>query len=324
MPIHIYWGEDEFLINCAIKQMRPQVLNPHWTSFNCSEYPPEAAVSIPQAFVDIMTSPVGDGGRIVYLPNSSLLGVCPKETLVKLEHILPAIPETNVLLITSQNKPDGRNKSVKLLLEHADVKEFPLIPQWQTDALIQQVRSLALEVGVTLTLDACKQLVEAVGNNTRLMFSELNKLRVYANELTVNADMVKELVVNNAANSLQLAAAIRIGNVGKALELVENLISCNEPALRIVSTLVTTFRTWLIVKLMIAAGEKDDSAIASLADIKNPKRLYFLRLDVANVAVSRLQNAMAVLLELELMLKNSGDEKSALETQIIKLCTQSH
>ena len=156
------------------------------------------------------------------------------------------------------------------------------------------------------------------------MFSELNKLRVYANGLTVNADMVKELVVNNAANSLQLAAAIRIGKVGKTLELIENLINCNEPALRIVSTLVTTFRTWLIVKLMIAAGEKDDSAIAYLADIKNPKRLYFLRLDVANVPVSRLQNAMAVLLELELMLKNSGDEKSALETQIIKLCTQSH
>ena len=45
--------------------------------------------------------------------------------------------------------------------------------------------------------------------------------------------MVKELVSKNATNSLQLAIAIRLGNIAQALEFVQRLINCNEPALKI-------------------------------------------------------------------------------------------
>ena len=320
MPIHIYWGADDFLISRAIKQLRSRVLDKQWSSFNYSQYPPDSKDSIPQAIADIMTPPMGPGGRLVYLPASALLGVCPQEMLQQLEQILATIPATNFLLITSINKPDIRNKSVKLLLQSAEVKEFPLIPQWQTDALIKQARNLAALVGIEFASNAYQVLVEAVGNNTRLLVTQLEKLKTYASGATVNADTVRELVVNNAANSLLLASAIRKGHVSLALKLVEDLISGNEPALKIVATLTTAFRTWLVVKLCIAANWQDDGAIAFLAEIKNPKRLYFLRQEVANIPASKLQNALSVLLELELMLKNGWDEKMALQTQIIKIC----
>jgi DNA polymerase-3 subunit delta len=45
--------------------------------------------------------------------------------------------------------------------------------------------------------------------------------------------MVKELVSESAANSLQLANAIRLGNIAQALEFGDRLINCNEPALKI-------------------------------------------------------------------------------------------
>ncbi len=61
--------------------------------------------------------------------------------------------------------------------------------------------------------------------------------------------------------------------------------------------------------------------IAQVAELKNPKRLYYIRQEVKSVSTNRLQNALKVLLELELMLKSGGDEKLALQTQIIKLCS---
>ena len=61
--------------------------------------------------------------------------------------------------------------------------------------------------------------------------------------------------------------------VSLALKLVEDLIAVNEPPLKIVATLTTALRTWLVVKLCLAAGWKDDTALASQAEIKNPKRL---------------------------------------------------
>ncbi|MBE9015877.1 DNA polymerase III subunit delta [Chroococcidiopsidales cyanobacterium LEGE 13417] len=320
MPIHIYWGEDEFIMSRAIKQLRSHVLDKQWASFNYSEYPPDSQDSIPQAIADVMTPPLGTGGRLVYLPSSALLGVCPKEMLQQLERILAIVPATNFLLITSINKPDSRNKSVKLLLQSAQVKEFSSIPQWQTDALIKLARNLAKETGIEFAPDAYRVLVEAVGNNTRLLVTQMEKLKVYANGATVNTDAVRELIVNNATNSLQLASAVRTGNVSLAFQLVEDLIARNEPALKIVATLTTAFRTWLVVKLCLAANYQDDSAIAFLAEIKNPKRLYFLRQEVASISAGDLQKALSVLLELELMLKNGWDEKMALQTQIVKIC----
>jgi len=56
---------------------------------------------------------------------------------------------------------------------------------------------------------------------------------------------------------LHLAAAIRVGDAAKALALIAQLLSRNEPALRI--TLIGQFRTWLWVKLMTEAGEASTS-----------------------------------------------------------------
>ena len=118
-----------------------------------------------------------------------------------------------------------------------------------------------------------------------------------------------------------LATAIRTGDIAAALELLENLFSCNEPALKIVATLTTSFRRWFTVKLCVIDGCRNDSAIANLAEIKNPKQLYFIRQEVASVPLNRLQNALEVLLQLELMLKTGWEEKLALQTQVIKLCS---
>lgn len=321
MPVYLFWGEDEFLLQREVQQLRSQLVNDQWSFFNYSEYPPNLPDSIPQALADLNTPPVGTGKRLIYLPNSTLLGACPNQLLQQLEDVLPKIPDTNVLLLGSINKPDSRNKSVKLLLKYATVKEFPLIAQWQTDVLTERIYTTAREFSITIANNAACVLAESVGNNTRLLHTELEKLKIYTLDKCVSADDVRELVSSNAANSLQLAAAIRTGNVSLALELLEVLLRCNEPALKIVATLTTTFRTWLIIKLCIIAGWKDDTAIAHLAEVKNPKRLYFLKKEVTSIDVTKLQNALNTLLELETMLKTGAEEKISLQSQIIKICT---
>ena len=104
------------------------------------------------------------------------------------------------------------------------------------------------------------------------------------------------------------------------MQITENLLRCNEPPLKIVATLVTTFRTWLTVKVCIIEGWENDNAIASLAEIKNPKRLYFLRNEVAKVPIERLRKSLPLLLELELMLKSGTDGRLAMQNQLLQLC----
>ena len=310
MPIHIYWGEDEFLVARAVKQQM-QLIDPSFFIFNYSQYPSE---SVEKAITDIFTAPLGNSVRLVYILDCSI------DAIEQLESVVPLIPSTNILLLTCASKPDGRNKSVKSIFSQAQVKEFPLISPWNTDALMSQVQILACQIGVRISRQATLALVEAVGNNSRLIHSELEKLKTYTGESIISTEAVVELVNNSNGNALKLASAILNGDTDTALQITENLLRCNEPPLKIVATLVTTFRTWLTVKVCTTEGWQNDNEIASLAEIKNPKRLYFLRNEVANVSLERLRQALPLLLELELMLKSGTDERLAMQTQLVQLC----
>jgi len=322
MSIYLYWGEDEFAIAKAVDALRKSVLDPNWASFNFDKISPEQPDAVIQALNQSMTSPFGMGSRLVWLVDTSICQHCSEDLLAELERTFPAIPESTVLLLTSRTKPDGRLKSTKLLQKYAEIREFSLIPPWKTEQLVQRVRQVAQQVGVKLAEDAVELLAESVGNDTRQLFTELEKLQLYAGSSTkpLDAKAVTALVTANTQNSLQLAAAIRQGNAAQALRLVADLMDHNEPALRIVATLIGQFRTWLWIKIMIEAGERDERAIASAAEVSNPKRIYFLRQEVNSLSSQQLSRTLPVLLELELSLKRGADPLLTLQTKVIELC----
>lgn len=322
MTIYLYWGEDDFALTQAVRQLRESVIDPSWASFNYDKIFPDQPDAIIQGLNQAMTPPFGMGSRLVWLVETTVCQQCSEALLAELERTIPVIPNESILLLTSSNRPDGRLKSTKLLQRHAHIREFSLIPPWKTEQLVQQVQSVAPEVGVKLTLGATELLAESVGNNTRQLFNELEKLRLYAGDSakTINESTVAMLVTANTQNSLQLAAAILHRDTAKALELVADLINQNEPSLRIVATLVGQFRTWLWVKLMVSEGERDQKAIATAAQISNPKRIYFLTKEVQPLSLSRLTTTLRVLLELEVNLKRGADPMSTLQTKVVELC----
>jgi DNA polymerase III subunit delta len=319
MPAYFYWGEDEYRLTQAVQELRDRTLDSAWLSFNFDKIGPEQPDAIVRGLNQVMTLPFGSGGRLVWLVNTTLGQRCPEEVLNELERTLPYLPGLCHLLLTSSAKPDGRSKAVKLLQKYGEVKEFSQIPAWKTDELSQAVKQVARQVGVKLTPEAVELLVSAVGNDTRQLHNELEKLRLYGNKsMGLTAADVALLVTTTTQNSLQLAEAIRQADTSRALQLVGDLIQQNEVPLRIVATLVRQFRTWLWIKLM--AGEQDVQAIAKAAEVNNPKRVYFLQKEVQRVSLQQLQQALPLLLQLEVSLKRGSEANSSLQIKVIELC----
>jgi DNA polymerase III subunit delta len=322
MAIYFYWGEDSFSITQAVKVLQQKTLDPTWESFNFDKISPEQPDAVIQALNQAMTPPFGTGNRLVWLTETTLAQRCSEDLLGELERTLPELPESTTLLMTSSTKPDGRLKSTKLLQKYATIQEFSPIPPWKIDLLMKQVQRVAQEIGVKLSPKAVEYVAEAVGNNTRQLYSELEKLKVFAGDgkKPLDVNEIAPLITASTQNALQLVAAIRQGKTDKALELVSDLLRQNEPALRIVSTLVGQFRMRLWIKLMLESGERDDREIAKAADLGNPKQLYFLQKELATVSLSQLQRSLPVLLELDFNLKRSTDESLVLQTKVIELC----
>ncbi|MGG6295233.1 DNA polymerase III subunit delta [Leptolyngbya sp. AN02str] len=322
MPIYLFWGDDDFAMQQAVAELRDRTLDAAWSSFNYDKIPPEQADGVIQALNQAMTPPFGMGQRLVWLVETTICQRCSEELFAELERSLPVIPTETVLLLTSTNKPDGRIKSTKLLQKHAEIREFASIPPWKTELLEQRVKQTAQQIGLKLSPKAIELLAEAVGNDTRLLHTELEKLKIFAGEgkHAIAEDTVTALVTATTQNSLQLATAIRQGETGRAIALVTDLFNRNEPALRIVATLVGQFRMWLWVKLMVESGERDDRKIAEAAEIANPKRIYFLQQDVKSISLAALRQSLPVLLELEMGLKQGADERIWMQSKVIELC----
>lgn len=319
MPIYFYWGEDDFRLTQAVSELRDRTLDPAWASFNFDKIPADQADSVMTALNQAMTPPFGLGQRLVWLQDTSLFQRCSAEVLKELERTLPNLPDTTVLLFTSTSKPDGRLKSTKLMQRHSTVKDFSAIPPWKTDLIAKQVKDMAAAAQLTLTSGAAERLAEAVGNQTRQLHTELEKLALYRPGQPIDVEAVDSLVSRTTQNSLQLADALRQGKTASALALGHDLLLHNEPALRIVATLVGKFRSWLWVKLMMELGERDERAIAQAADISNPKRVYFVQKEVRSLSLKALQQTLPLLLDLEAGLKRGADEQSLLQTKLIEI-----
>ncbi len=322
MPIYLYWGDDDFSLAKAVETLRESVLDPSWATFNCDKILPEHPNSVIFGLNQAMTPPFGFGSRLVWLVDTAVTRQCSPEVLQELERTLAVIPETTTLLLTTQQKPDGRLKATKLLQKQAKVQEFSRIPPWKTELLTRRVQEVAQKLNVPLTTSAIERLAESVGNDTRQLYNELEKLKLYGgtSDKPLGVDAIAKLVQSNTQNSLKLANAIKAGNTDLALGLISDLNARNEPSLRIVATLVGQFRTWLWVRLMMQQGTKDDAEIAKAAEVANPKRIYFLKKEVQSLSVQQLQQALPLLLELEVNLKRGADQASTLQTQVIKLC----
>ena len=323
MPVYIYWGEDDYAIEKAITKLRDRVLAPEWVSFNYNAIPPEGSDVLIEGLNQVMTPKFGTGGRLVWLINTTLAQQCPENVLNELKRTLSVIPEDSFLLLTSRKKFDERLKSTKLLKKFAtEYREFALIPPWKTELLVKSVGEAAKDIGLKLTSQSLEIIAEAVGNDTRLLHNELDKLQIYTggSNQPLEGTTVNKLVRNTTQNSLQLAAAIRLGDTSRALTLVADLINANEPALRIVATLIGQFRTWLWVKMMMESGERNQQVIAQAAEVGNPKRIYFLQQEIKSFSLEQLVSILPILLRLEINLKQGANAMSVLQTTAIELC----
>jgi DNA polymerase-3 subunit delta len=324
MAVYFYWGEDMFARDRAVQMLQSKTLDESWASFNLDRIGPDYANGVVHALNQAMTPPFGMGGRFILLSNTTIGQRCSEDLLAELDRTLAVIPDTATLVFTSDSKPDGRIKSTKLLQKHAKIQEFSPIPPWKGDQLAQQVRDVAGMIGVKLDRGAVDYMVEAVGNNTRQLHSELEKIRLYAASLgtdsALSAITIAPLVTATSQNTLKLFAAIRQGKTAEALDMLADLVRQNEPTPVIARTLVGQFRQYLWVKLMIESGERDDNVIAAAAEIKNPKQLYFLRKDIVPMSLVALRKTLPLLMELEYQLKRTSDETSVLQVKTIELC----
>lgn len=301
MPIYLLIGEDTYSIQQKLVVFKSK-LDSTWLAFNLHTYPPEA---LAEAIATARTLPLAGTKRVVVVENCQFNQF--GEQQLEILQMLPSLPISTTLIFIGKSI-DKRLKVAKYLLKHGKLHEFEIIPPWRTDLIKVAIANRAKQQKLALAQPVVMYLASAIGNDLARMDSELTKLKAYANAQPLSLAEVKRMVSSTTHSSLQLAEAMSKGDMALTMQLLHELRSRAEVPLVILSALLTQFRTWLWVKCALGdQTRRKDTEIAQLCGVGNPKRLYYLRQEVAKTPITALTQAVTWLFELEGDLKQGAN-----------------
>ena len=319
MPIHLLWGDDYASSLREIENIIQTYIDPAWSSFNISRLDGSDSNQSFRALDEVKSAPLGKGNRIVLVKRSQFCNGCSIELANKLEQSIYLIPEKTHLILYNSNKPDKRLKTTKIIQKNiqsiplSSEKSFILPLPWDITGQKNLVNTIARELNLKINNQTIDLIVESIGNDSSLIYTELNKFSLLseAREGKINRDgekeitieIVNDLIQNYSTNALEIANHILQKNTVLALEKINYLLENGEPALRLVATLTGQVRGWLWVKLLDSKSKQDVNEIAKLAGIANPKRIFVIRKQIHGKPSTMFIELMKKLLKIEASIK---------------------
>ena len=332
MPIQIIWGNDLNASNKFIKKIIDEKVSKTWGEINISYLNGDDDNQIKQAFDEILTPPLGDGSRVIVLKNNPIFTNKNEEIRVKFEKIYQNIPSNTYFLLQNTKKPDSRLKSTKFIQnlikkDLASEMSFSLPDIWDFEGQKRYIEATANSMNINLGKGTADLIINSVGNDSFNLMSELAKAKIYLSasnngenkELILKSDDVKKIFNDHQSNIFKIIDHLLQNSINEALIEIHYLLKKGEPALRLNAGLISQIRMHTIVKLLHKSGEQDLSEICKLANVSNPKRIYFIRKKVNNTSSDFLIKLMSNLLDIESSLKKGNNPINVFTESLVNL-----
>lgn len=332
MPIQIIWGNDLNASNKFIKKIIDEKVSKTWGEINISYLNGDDDNQIKQAFDEILTPPLGDGSRVIVLKNNPIFTNKNEEIRVKFEKIYQNIPSNTYFLLQNTKKPDSRLKSTKFIQnlikkDLASEMSFSLPDIWDFEGQKRYIEATANSMNINLGKGTVDLIINSVGNDNFNLMSELAKAKIYLSasnndenkELILKSDDVKKIFNDHQSNIFKIIDHLLQNSINEALIEIHYLLKKGEPALRLNAGLISQIRMHTIVKLLHKSGEQDLSEICKLANVSNPKRIYFIRKKVNNTSSDFLIKLMSNLLDIESSLKKGNNPINVFTESLVNL-----
>jgi len=313
MPIQIIWGNDLKTCENEIEKIINSNISKEWESFNLSKLDGNDENEVLKALEEVQQAPFGDGSRIIVLKNNPIFNIKNDKFADRFQSVSQNIPNSTFLILFSIKKPDARQKTTKFLKKLIQSKKafessFNLPDIWDYESQIGYVESISKDLNINLDKNAAQAIVESIGTESTKLDNELRKALLYLSATNRNVLTIKDIELiffEQQSNIFKIIDSLIEKKISQSLNDINNLINKGEPPLRLIAGLTSQIRIHTIVLLLF--DENDFSKISKLADISNPKRIFFIRKKIKNCDPKYLINLMIKLLDIEFSLKRGNN-----------------
>ncbi len=247
-PLYLFYGDEGFLIDEAVKKMVSVIVEPSNRDFNL-EFLRGGETSCEEIISKAQTLPFMGERRVVIVKGIDEIKASGAERLME----YCSNPSPTTTLILTGHKIDGRDKLHNAVSKNGVVVQFK--PLYEKDTAGWMMR-IVKEAEYRIDNDAKDYLISIVGNNLQRLKNELEKVFTYkGSNKDIKIDDIKLLVEDTKIESIfAFTDSIGSKNINKALRLLEKMIGQGEMPEKIISMITRQFRIVLLTKLYKERG----------------------------------------------------------------------
>jgi DNA polymerase-3 subunit delta len=266
-PAYLFLGEEDFLKDQKIKEMKAQYLSPATISLNYSAfYTRDKDFDIKEMLDNLNTMPFMSNKRMVVLKDVDSLPDSGKESVLL---YLKKARDTSIFII------DSRSNVIRgeFLLEASKLAELCYCRKLTEGELDKWLAKRSLSYGKKITQEAINLIKGNLSHELSILDASIVNLSLYVDKrpgITVS-DVERLISVNPLNDSFDLLNAIGKKDANKALVILNSLQKQKKKEIEFLGLLSWQFRMLLRVKGLVNIKTK--------ADICKEIGIYYKKLD---------------------------------------------
>ncbi len=270
LPCYLLEGEEEYLKENALEQIRNRLIVPPFGDMN------ETVLADPDAEQLIAvceTLPMMADKRLVIVKDSALLagskesGKTSKKSDADGDKICAYIrnlPSTTCLVFLTRVKANGVRKLYKEINKQGGLVTFETL---NNEGLVKWIARELKQQGKQIARSTAEQLIFATGKDLMTLKNELLKAAAHAGDSDVveQADILAVVTPTTEYKVFDLADNVVEGHAAKAISLMNNLLREGEQRLMLLALLQRQYRQLLFTAILTKHGVQSGVIAQQLA-----------------------------------------------------------
>lgn len=319
--LYVFHGEESFLLNHYLKQLKAVVLDELTESFNYHRFTSENFEL--RSFADAVENlPMIADFTLVQVDDVDLFKFS-EDDREKMTEILSDIPEYCVVLFTYETvvfKPDKRFKKLWDAVSAGQIVEFA--KQSQKDLIVWVQRHFAAG-SKRIAPELCAYLIDITDGTMTTLGTEIHKIAAYSGADTIcRADIDAVVEPTLDAQVFRMTDQLSAGSYGAALLTLQKLFKMQEEPIKILGAVGSHFRRLSVARTLLDNGKNADELrklYPNLQDFAARKTMEASR----RFRSEFLARAASLILETDYKMKTSFDDSERLlELLILRLAQE--
>lgn len=257
MPLHFFFGNEDFLIEKEINKLKKEILQGNVNELNYRSVD-NPSFSLFSELLRTNAMMFGDLVILIkcqkyFLETKGKITLDEKQTKELMSAFNNISDRVHIILLCptpkgEDKKPDSRKKLYKELIKIAPPQEFKQFKSYEEGKIIPIIKKLAKELDIEIDNSNCSLLIQISGTSIRDLYNQLEKLKLYSYpNKTIETKTIKELALSTT-DVFEIADLVIKKDYEKALSLISDVLQ-KEHYLPLLALLQTNFSNFLKLKI---------------------------------------------------------------------------